>query len=85
MAKQFKDRHGVLWIADYFGSQPIGGARVGTPPIDVGSALVDDISMQEYRGSRKLLATLPHGRWANATQAELNEALEHALAATGER
>ena len=80
MARQVRDKHGSLWIASNLGPQPLGTMRVGNLPIELGNASVDRIAMERLGTDQKLLASLPHGRWAEVTDGELREALEHALA-----
>ena len=80
MPTQFRDKQGALWIATVFGSSPVGGARVGPPPIDVGKMDIAQIKMEKHGTAEWLFATLRLCRWQNATEAELRDALAQALA-----
>ena len=85
MARQFRDRDGVVWIADYFGSVPSQGASVyAGPPIEVGNFDQDQLSLERLDGKKRFLVRVPRGRWPDAvTENDLRDALEQAL--LGER
>ena len=78
MAKQFRDRDGNLWIADYFGSSSSGDVHFGEE-IGPGRMDLDQLLLERLNGSKKLLATMPRGRWPDVSEEELRDALEQAL------